>query len=89
MKTNSTVYRGRRLKELRENKNMSLRELAERTSKIYGESISHSSIKRYEEGTACDVDILSAICNVLDYSMIELLQECIEYDASHKNHKKK
>ena len=84
MKTSSTIYRGKRLKELRENKNLSLRELADLVSKKLGTSLSHSAIRRYEEGSACDIDILKAICDVLDYDIIELMKECLEYDKRSK-----
>jgi len=89
MKTNSTIYRGKRLRELRESKDLSLRELTERVNTILSEPISHSSIKRYEEGSACDIDVLIAICNVLDYDMITLLQECISYDKKLKKSQNK
>lgn len=84
MKTNSTIYRGQRIKEMRENKKLSLRELAELVSKELGAPLSHSAIRRYEEGSACDVDILKAICDVLGYDIIELMKECIEYDKKYK-----
>ena len=74
MKTKSTIFRGKRLKELRESKNLSLRELADRVSKLMNNQISHSSINRYEEGSACDIDVLKAICDVLDCQPGDILE---------------
>lgn len=80
MKTKLTSIRGKKLKELRENKGYSLREVAEKASKYMDDdtNISYGSIKRYEDGTACDLDILMAICKALDYDPIKLITETMQ-----------
>ena len=75
MKSKATIIRGKKLKEARNNKKISLRTLAEKVTEETGNSISHASINRYEEGSACDMDILFAICRILDLDPIKLLDE--------------
>lgn len=78
MKTKATVIRGIKLKDARLQKKLSLRTLAEKTSIILGTPISYASIRRYEEGSACDMDVLIAICQVLDLDPIKLLDDSMK-----------
>ena len=80
-----TKLRGQALKIARKNKKISLRDMADLVSKKLGRELSYGSIRRYEEGSACDMDTLFAICEILDLDAIQLLDECTkkakeEYD---------
>lgn len=77
MKTKATILRGQKLKEARNAKDYSLRQFADLVSKKLGREISYASIRRYEEGSACDMDVLIAICKILDLDPIKLLEECM------------
>lgn len=92
MKSTATILRGLKLKEARIKKDLSLRQLAEKVSEKLGSgrSISYGAINRYEEGSACDMDVLFVICEILDLDALKLLDECMkeakkEYDRNQKN----
>lgn len=79
MITNYSKKIGTKIKDKRIEKEMSLRDLAERASVIYGKPISHVSLLRYEnEGRSMDIDVLLALCEVLELNFGDFLNECIE-----------
>lgn len=91
MITSYTKRLGEKIFELRTEKNMTLRELAEKASSYMedGKSISHTSINKYENfGRAMDIDILVAICKALDTDAVKLLSEAIS-EVDGKKRKKK
>ena len=81
MKTKMTVLRGLKLREYRKNKKLSLRQMADLVSKKLGRDVSYASINRYENGSACDMDVLIAICSILDVDALKLLEECMNEAA--------
>lgn len=90
MKTKVTILRGQKLREARIAKNLSLRQVSALLSEKLGRDISYSSIKRYEDGSSSDMDVLIELCKILDLDAIKLLDECMkeakkEYDRNQKN----
>lgn len=89
MITEYTKRLGEKLYHLRTEKDLSLRELAEKASSYMedGKSISHTSINKYENlGRAMDLDILFAICKALNVDPIQLLEETMnEVNAKKSN----
>lgn len=67
---------GEKIKVERLKQRITLRDLADRTSKIYGRPISHVSLMRYENnGRSMDIEVLVAICEALNINMGTLLDE--------------
>lgn len=61
---------GPEIKRIRENKGLSLREVASRSG------LSHSGLSNYENGKrSLDIDQLDKLCSVLGVDMLEFLSE--------------
>lgn len=92
MITKFTKRLGEKIYELRVEKRMTLRDLAEKASSYMedGRSISHTSINKYENfGRAMDLDVYFAICKALDIDATKLLTEVQEEINSKKKAGKK
>lgn len=57
-----------RLRTLREMERLSLREMSARLGREGGHSVSHDSIRRYEEGRGIPSSVLIAVCTAFDVS---------------------
>lgn len=76
MITNYSKLIGEKIKKERLRQRLTLRELADKTSNIYGRPISHVSLMRYENnGRSMDVEVLVAICEALGMNMGTMLDE--------------
>lgn len=88
MKSEYTILIGEKLKNIRQEKQMTLRELSDKASAYYGKKISHTSLMYYENnGRSMDIDVLLSICKALDIDMGKFLDEI--FDEVNKSKKKK
>lgn len=71
---------GRKLQKLRESKNLSLNDVGLKVGKA------RNTIHAYEKGKiSISVNVLEAVCNALNYSYIDLLDEIVQDMKREKN----